>query len=47
MSPDQWIQLIMGAATLVNSLILWPIVRSLKRNDKQHSRRLSRLERKR
>jgi hypothetical protein len=44
MTPDQWIQLVMGMATLVNSLILWPIVRALKKNDRTHDVRLSKLE---
>ena len=45
MNADQLIQLVMGLATLVNSVILWPIVRALKRNDQTHDKRLHRLER--
>lgn len=45
MNADQLIQLVMGLATLINSVILWPIVRALKRNDQTHDKRLHNLER--
>lgn len=37
-------QIILGAATLVNSMLLWPIVKKLKANDEQHDLRLAQLE---
>lgn len=39
-------QVILGLATLVNSMLLWPIVKKLKANDETHDARLGRLERK-
>lgn len=35
-----------GLAALVNSLILWPIVRNLKHIGESHDKRITRLERK-
>lgn len=38
-------QIIMGLATLVNSLLLWPVVKKLQKNDERQDERLHHLER--
>lgn len=37
-------QIILGIATLVNSLFLWPIVKKLQKNDERQDERLHHLE---
>lgn len=37
-------QIILGLATLVNSLFLWPVVKKLQHNDERQDARLSHLE---
>lgn len=44
MSADQLIAILTSIATLVNSLILWPIVKGLKNTQKDHGERLEKLE---
>lgn len=39
-------QIILGLATLINSLFLWPIVKKLQKNDEQQDLRLVKLEKK-
>lgn len=46
LSPDigPIAQIILGVATLVNSLLLWPIVKKLQKNDERQDERLHHLE---
>lgn len=37
-------QTLLGLATLINSMFLWPVVKSLKANDATHDERLRKLE---
>lgn len=37
-------QFVLGLATLVNSLFLWPIVKKLQKNDERQDERLDKLE---
>lgn len=37
-------QVVLGVATLVNSLLLWPVVKKLQHNDERQDRRIDALE---